>query len=64
MIVEVRCTAESFRVGAVLWEGAVYDEDGQLLTGTMLDYALPRADALPEIQVQSNTTPSPHHRWG
>ena len=51
-------------VGPALWEGAVYDEDGQLLTGTMLDYALPRADAFPEIQVQSNTTPSPHHPLG
>ena len=26
-------------VGPVLWEGAVYDDDGQLLTGSMLDYA-------------------------
>ena len=51
-------------VGPALWEGAVYDDDGQLLTGTMLDYALPRADGLPEIEVQSNTTPSPHHPLG
>ena len=51
-------------VGPVLWEGAVYDDDGQLLTGTMLDYALPRADGLPDIEVQSNTTPSPHHPLG
>src|SRR5204862_432057 len=36
-------------VGQALWEGAVYDESGQLLTGSMLDYALPRADALPDI---------------
>ena len=43
-------------VGPVLWEGAVYDDDGQLLTGSMLDYALPRADLLPEIKVMSNTT--------
>ena len=51
-------------VGPALWEGAVYDDDGQLLTGTMLDYALPRADGLPEIEVHSNTTPSPHHPLG
>ena len=51
-------------VGPVLWEGVVHDENGQPLTGTMLDYALPRADGLPEIQVQSNTTPSPHHPLG
>ena len=51
-------------IGPVLWEGVVYDDDGQLLTGTMLDYALPRADGLPDIHVQSNTTPSPHHPLG
>ena len=51
-------------VGPVLWEGAIYDDDGQLLTGTMLDYALPRADGLPDIVVLSNTTPSPHHPLG
>ena len=51
-------------VGPALWEGAVYDDDGQLLTGSMLDYALPRADAFPDITVQSNSTPSPHHPLG
>ena len=51
-------------VGPALWEGAVYDDDGQLLSGSMLDYALPRADLLPEIDVRSNTTPSPHHPLG
>ena len=51
-------------VGPVLLEGAIYDDDGQLLTGTMLDYALPRADNLPDIVVLSNTTPSPHHPLG
>ena len=51
-------------VGPVLWEGVVYDDDGQPLTGTMLDYALPRADGLPDIGVESNTTPSPHHPLG
>ena len=51
-------------VGPVLWEGAVYDENGQLLTGSMQDYALPRADMLPDIEVRSNSTPSPHHPLG
>ena len=51
-------------VGPVLWEGVVYDDEGQPLTGTMLDYALPRADGLPDIVVQSNSTPSPHHPLG
>ena len=40
-------------IGQALWEEAVYDEDGQLVTGSMLDYALPRADQLPPIEVLS-----------
>ncbi len=51
-------------VGQALWEEGVYDEDGQLLTGSMLDYALPRADTLPDIEVHSTVTPSPHHPLG
>ena len=51
-------------IGQALWEEGVYDEDGQLLTGTMLDYALPRADQLPDIEVHSTVTPSPHHPLG
>ena len=51
-------------VGPALWEGVVYDDNGQPLTGTMQDYALPRADLLPEINVSSTTTPSPHHPLG
>ncbi len=51
-------------VGQALWEEAVYDDAGQLLTGSMLDYALPRADQLPDIEVLSTVTPSPHHPLG
>jgi carbon-monoxide dehydrogenase large subunit len=51
-------------VGQALWEGAVYDENGQLLTGSLLDYAIPRADVLPDIDVLSTVTPSPHHPLG
>ena len=51
-------------IGQALWEQAVYDENGQLLTGSMLDYALPRADRLPNIEVLSTVTPSPHHPLG
>jgi carbon-monoxide dehydrogenase large subunit len=42
----------------------VYDESGQLLTGSLIDYALPRADGLPDIEVESTVTPSPHHPLG
>ena len=50
--------------GPVLLEGAVYDENGQLLTGSMLDYALPRADLVPDVETLSTVTPSPHHPLG
>lgn len=51
-------------IGQALWEEAVYDETGQLVTGSMLDYALPRADRLCDIEVINTVTPSPHHPLG
>jgi aerobic carbon-monoxide dehydrogenase large subunit len=51
-------------IGQALWEEAVYDRSGQLVTGSMLDYALPRADKLPDLEVLSTVTPSPHHPLG
>jgi carbon-monoxide dehydrogenase large subunit len=51
-------------VGQALWEGAVYDDSGQLVTGSLLDYAIPRADLLPDIDVLSTVTKSPHHPLG
>jgi carbon-monoxide dehydrogenase large subunit len=46
-------------VGQALWEGAVYGDDGQLLTGSMLDYALPKASRLPTFELDETVTPSP-----
>ena len=37
-------------IGQALMEQSVYDENGQLLTGSFMDYAMPRADALPELE--------------
>jgi carbon-monoxide dehydrogenase large subunit len=51
-------------IGQALWEGAVYDDQGQLLTGSLADYAIPRADMLPDLEVLSTVTPSPHHPLG
>jgi carbon-monoxide dehydrogenase large subunit len=51
-------------VGQALWEGAVYDDSGQLLTGEMLDYALPRAHNLPSFETDRTVTPSPHNPLG
>ena len=50
--------------GQALWEGAVYDDNGQLLTGSMLDYALPKAHLVPNIETISTVTPSPHNPLG
>ena len=50
--------------GQALWEGAVYGDDGQLLTGTMQDYALPKAHMVPDIETLSSETPSPHNPLG
>ncbi|HEV7810821.1 MAG TPA: xanthine dehydrogenase family protein molybdopterin-binding subunit, partial [Candidatus Limnocylindrales bacterium] len=46
-------------VGQALWEQAVYSDDGQLLSGSMMDYALPRASWLPSFELDETVTPSP-----
>ncbi|MBI3989926.1 MAG: molybdopterin-dependent oxidoreductase [candidate division NC10 bacterium] len=51
-------------VAQALWEGAVYDENGQLLTGTMMEYALPKADNLPSFETDRTVTPSPVNPMG
>ena len=50
--------------GQALWEGVIYDENGQLLTGSMTDYALPRAHMFPDLEILSTVTPSPHNPLG
>ncbi len=51
-------------VGQALWEGAVYDANGQLLSGSLLDYALPRASWLPGFELDETVTPSPVNPLG
>ncbi|MEA2802685.1 MAG: aerobic carbon-monoxide dehydrogenase large subunit [Rhodospirillaceae bacterium] len=52
-------------LGNALMEEAVYDEaTGQLLSGTLMDYALPRADDVPELRVETIVTPSPNNFLG
>jgi carbon-monoxide dehydrogenase large subunit len=47
-------------IGQALGEAARYDDGGQLLTGSLMDYALPRADTMPEtFDVVHLSTPSP-----
>jgi aerobic carbon-monoxide dehydrogenase large subunit len=51
-------------VGQALCEGAVYDKDGQLVTGSFMDYAMPRADYFPTIKVDTTVTKCPSNPLG
>jgi len=52
-------------IGQALIENCVYDpESGQLLTGSYMDYTMPRADDLPSFKVATTETPCPHNPLG
>ncbi|HJT57336.1 MAG TPA: molybdopterin cofactor-binding domain-containing protein, partial [Ktedonobacteraceae bacterium] len=51
-------------VGQAMWEGVVYGEDGQLLTGTLLDYAMPIASELPSFELDHTITLTPVNPLG
>jgi len=51
-------------VGGALFEEMAYDEDGQLLSGTLMDYVVPRADDLPWIDCVHLEYPSPRNPLG
>ena len=52
-------------VAQALWEEAVYDADsGQLVSGSMMDYALPKADMLPFYETDRTETPTPVNPLG
>jgi carbon-monoxide dehydrogenase large subunit len=51
-------------VGQVLSENIAYDEDGQILTGSFMDYGMPRAADFPDIVCESNEVPSPTNPLG
>ena len=51
-------------VGQALQEEAVYDESGQLLTGSMMDYAVPTAEDFPSFELDRTVTPSPVNPMG
>jgi carbon-monoxide dehydrogenase large subunit len=46
-------------IGEALLESVVYDDAGQLLTATLMDYTMPRADDLPLLEIAHLETPSP-----
>jgi carbon-monoxide dehydrogenase large subunit len=51
-------------IGQALWEQVAYDDDGQLLSGSLMDYALPRAASLPVVTLARVETPSPRNPLG
>jgi carbon-monoxide dehydrogenase large subunit len=51
-------------IGQALFEGAVYDEDGNLATGSLMEYAVPRAGLLPPFECHRTETPTPHNPLG
>src|SRR5438552_6376158 len=51
-------------IGQALYEELVYDEQGQLVTGTLMDYAVPRASMIPWFELDRTETPSPVNPLG
>jgi carbon-monoxide dehydrogenase large subunit len=51
-------------VAQALWEEAVYDDEGQLLTSSLLDYLVPSAAELPSFELDHTVTPSPSNPLG
>ncbi len=51
-------------IGQALWEDAVYDDTGQLVSGSLMDYALPRSHNLVPFELDRTTTPCPHNPLG
>ncbi len=51
-------------VGQALLEGAVYDQSGQLLSGSLMDYSMPRAENFPSLKVGTTMTRCPSNPLG
>jgi len=51
-------------IGQALLEEVVYSDDGQLVTGSFMDYAMPRADDVPFYTIEHNTTVCPNNPLG
>ncbi len=51
-------------LGQALIEEVVYDEDGQLVTGSLMDYAIPRASDMPRMNLDHTVTPTPVNPLG
>jgi carbon-monoxide dehydrogenase large subunit len=51
-------------IAQALYEEVIYDENGQLVTATLMDYAVPKADMLPHYDLAATITPSPVNSLG
>jgi carbon-monoxide dehydrogenase large subunit len=51
-------------IGQAMIEEAVYNEDGQLMTGSFMDYAMPRAIDFPRFELSATVTPTPSNPLG
>ena len=51
-------------IGQALYEHAVYDDNGQLLSGSFMDYCMPRADGVPAMQVSTIEVPCKNNPMG
>jgi carbon-monoxide dehydrogenase large subunit len=51
-------------IGQALYEHAVYDDSGQLVSGSFMDYCMPKADNVPSFQVSTTVTPCTHNTLG
>jgi carbon-monoxide dehydrogenase large subunit len=51
-------------IGQAMCEAAVYDKNGQLVTGSLMDYCLPRADHVPTFKVDTTMTKCPSNPLG
>ncbi len=51
-------------IGQALFEHGIYDDFGQLITGSYMDYCMPRADDLPSFKVDTTVTPCSHNPLG
>lgn len=51
-------------MGQAMWEELIYNEDGQLITGSLMDYVIPKAHFFPEFTLDRTVTPSPVNPMG
>jgi len=51
-------------IGQAILESAIYDDTGQLITASFMDYAMPRADDVPSFQISHTTTLCPGNPLG